>query len=98
VTIEEDEHMNAVYPEERGAWMRLVLKDGRSFEKGIPVAKGEPENPVTDGGLREKLTAMLAPYYPEDFVPGLWEICVGSGTGDAGYRNILDHFGRFRTP
>ena len=98
VTIEEDEGMNALYPEERGAWMRLVLKDGRSFEKGIPVAKGEPENPVTDMDLREKLTAMLAPYYPEDFVSGLWDICVASGPGDAGYRNIIDHFGRFHTP
>jgi 2-methylcitrate dehydratase PrpD len=98
VTIEEDEHMNALYPEERGAWLRLVLKDGRSVENGIPVAKGEPENPVTDGDLREKLTAMLAPYYPEEFVAGLWEICIGSGPGAAGYGQILDHFGRFHTP
>lgn len=98
VTIGEDDRMNALYPEERGAWMRLVLKDGRSFEKGIPVAKGEPENPVTDGDLREKLTAMLAPYYPEEFVSGLWEICIGSAPGDAGYGQILDHFGRFHTP
>jgi 2-methylcitrate dehydratase PrpD len=98
VTIEEDEHMNALYPEERGAWLRLVLKDGRSVENGIPVAKGEPENPVTDGDLREKLTAMLAPYYPEEFVSGLWEICIESDPGAAGYGQILDHFGRFHTP
>ncbi|NLK19340.1 MAG: MmgE/PrpD family protein [Synergistaceae bacterium] len=95
VTIEEDEHMNAIYPEERGARVKIVLKDGRSFEKGIPVAKGEPENPVDDKDLMEKLTAMLAPYYPEEFVAGLWEICVESDARYAGYRDILDHFGRF---
>jgi 2-methylcitrate dehydratase PrpD len=98
VRIEADEKMNAIYPEERGAWLRLVLKDGRIFEKGIPVAKGEPENPVTDGDLLEKLVAMLAPYYPEEFVRGVWEICVESATDTVEYRRILDHFGRFHTP
>ena len=95
VTIEEDEEMNALYPEERGAWMKLTLKDGRTFEKAIPVAKGEPENPVTDRDLLEKLTAMLAPYYPDAFTKGLWEICVESAPGDTRYDQILDHFGRF---
>ncbi len=98
VTIDEDERMNAVYPEERGAWLRLVLKDGRSFEKAVPVARGEPENPVTDGDLTEKLTAMLAPYYPPEFVEGLWKICVDSALDRVEYRHILDHFGRFHTP
>ena len=97
VRIEADEHMNAIYPEERGAWMRLELKDGRIFEKGIPVAKGEPENPVTDDDLLEKLIAMLSPYYPDEFVRGVWEICVGSATDEVEYRLILDHFGRFHT-
>ena len=95
VKIEEDDHMNAIYPEERGAHMRLVLKDGRTFEKAIPVAKGEPENPVNDPDLMEKLTAMLAPYYPEEFVTGLWKICVESDARKVGYKDILDHFGRF---
>ncbi|MDI9369647.1 MAG: MmgE/PrpD family protein [Synergistaceae bacterium] len=98
VTIEEDERMNALYPEERGAWMSLVLKDGRTFEKGIPVAKGEPENPVIDRDLMEKLTAMLAPYYPEEFVTGLWKICVESDVEAVAYGDILDHFGRFHKP
>ncbi len=97
VRIEADERMNALYPEERGAWLRLALKDGRVFEKGIPVAKGEPENPVSDGDLVEKLTAMLAPYYPAGFVEGLWKLCVETTPEKVEYRHILDHFGRFRT-
>jgi len=97
VRIETDERMNALYPEERGAWLRLVLKDGRIFEKEIPVAKGEPENPVNDGDLMEKLTAMLAPYYPAEFVDGLWKLCVESRPDEVEYRQILDHFGRFHT-
>lgn len=97
VKIEEDAHMNAVYPEERGAWLQLILKDGRKFEKDIPVAKGEPENPVTDGDLIKKLTDMLAPYYPVEFAEGLWDICVASAPDEVKYRHILDYFGRFHT-
>lgn len=93
VKIEPDARMNEIYPEERGAWMRVALKDGRIFEKGIPVAKGEPENPVDDADLKEKLLAMLAPYYPADFVTGLWHICVESNRPT--YGQILEHFGRF---
>ncbi len=95
VTIEEDEGMNAVYPEERGAWMRVVLKDGRTFEKAVPVARGEPENPVDDEGLMEKLSSMLAPYYPDDFMTGLWRICVERTPEEVAYGEIIDHFGRF---
>jgi len=93
VRIESDARMNEIYPEERGAWIRVELKDGRTFEKGIPVAKGEPENPVDDADLKDKLYAMLAPHYPADFVTGLWRICVE--TADSTYDQILEHFGRF---
>lgn len=93
VKIESDAAMNAIYPDERGAWIRVLLKDGRTFEKGIPVAKGEPENPVGDADLKKKLGDMLAPYYPGDFAPGLWEICVDAPAPT--YGQILEHFGRF---
>ncbi len=92
VTIEADEHMDAIYPEERGAWMRVTLRDGRTFERGIPVAKGEPENPVSDGDLLEKLSLMLAPYAPEAFVNDLWNICVESAVDSVTYGDILGCF------
>ena len=84
--------MDAIYPEERGAWMRVTLRDGRTFERGIPVAKGEPENPVSDGDLLEKLSLMLAPYAPEAFVNDLWNICVESDIDSATYGDILGCF------
>ena len=92
VTIEADERMDAIYPEERGAWMRVTLRDGRTFERGIPVAKGEPENPVSDGDLLEKLALMLAPYAPEAFVNDLWNICVESDIDSVTYGDILGCF------
>ncbi|WP_286954864.1 MmgE/PrpD family protein [Aminobacterium sp. UBA5277] len=97
VRIEEDEEMNRIYPEERGAWINITLHDGRQFEKGIPVAKGEPENPVTDEDLVEKLAGMVGPYYPQEFFNGLWELCVKKPQDEVSYGEIVNHFGRFHS-
>lgn len=97
MNLEEDEAMNRIYPEERGAWMRIELKDGRSFEKHIPVAKGEPENPVNDQDLLEKLQGMVNVYYPAEFLAGLWDLCVERPIDSVAYGEIVDHFGRFHS-
>jgi len=95
VHVIEDEKLNGLYPEERGAHMKVVLKDGRSFEKYIPVAKGEPEFPVTDEDLKKKLQAMLSPYYPNAFFEGLWKMAVEGNIESPSYGEIIEHFGRF---
>jgi len=95
VSIRIDEEMDRIYPEERGCRMKIELFDGRTSERAIPVAKGEPENPVTDKDLKEKLSAMLEPYYSPSFFEGLWEISVEKKISDTTYRDIVDHFGRF---
>ena len=95
VRVIEDEKLNDLYPEERGAHMKVVLKDGRSFEKYIPVAKGEPENPVSDGDLKEKLEAMLSPYYPKEFLEDLWQIVIEKETEKQSFDDIIEHFGRY---
>lgn len=95
VHVIEDEKLNDLYPEERGAHMKVVLRDGRSFEKYIPVAKGEPEFPVTDEDLKEKLQAMLSPYYPNAFFEGLWKMTVEGDIESRSYEEIIEHFGRF---
>ena len=75
--------------------MKVVLKDGRSFEKYIPVAKGEPENPVSGGDLKEKLEAMLSPYYPKEFLEDLWQIVIEKETEKQSFDDIIEHFGRY---
>jgi len=95
VSIKIDEEMDAKYPEERGARMRVLLKDGRIFDHKIPIAKGEPENPVNDDDYLIKFQDMLAPYYPGEFLKGLWEIAIEEDLGSASYRKITNHFGRY---
>ena len=95
INIDVSEEMNRKYPEERGAHMRVVLKDGRVFEKSTPIPKGEPEDPISDQQLREKLKAMLSPYYDNEFFERLWEICVERKIDAADYGEILNLFRRF---
>lgn len=94
VFIEIDPAMDAKYPEERGAWMEVLLKDGRRFEKAVPVAKGEPENPVDDSDYIEKLKAMTSPHYGPEFFDGLWEIAVKGDVDSVSYGDIINHFRR----
>ena len=94
VSIDIDPEMDEKYPEERGAWMEIVLKDGRRFKKGVPVAKGEPENPVDDGDYIEKLAAMTAPHYPSEFFEGLWKLTVERDEDSVSYGDIINHFRR----
>ncbi len=95
VRIQVDEQMNAVYPEERGAYLKITLQDGRTFERSVPLAKGEPETPVSDAELMVKHEAMLRPYCSPDFVAGLWEIVVNSDIAATEYGDIVRHFSNF---
>ncbi|HCU34524.1 MAG TPA: MmgE/PrpD family protein [Armatimonadetes bacterium] len=98
VDVQIDEEMNAVYPEERGSKFRMKMRDGREFHKSVPVAKGEPETPVSDEELMAKHEAMLRPYYAPEFVTGLWDIVVNRKLDSVNYSDVVEHFGRFHTP
>ncbi len=95
VKVEVDPKMDDLYPKERGAYLKLVLKDGRTFEKYIPVAKGEPENPATLQDLWNKFLLLLLPYYPESFLEELWDVCIEKDIKKASYKEIIDIFGRY---
>jgi len=95
VSIKIDEGMDAKYPEERGAGIRVLLEDGRIFDHKIPIAKGEPEDPVNDDDYLIKFQDMLVPYYPGEFLKGLWKIAIEEDLGSASYRKIINHFGRY---
>ena len=44
---------DAIYPKQRGARICIETPD-RIFSEDVPVPKGDPENPFSDGELREK--------------------------------------------
>ncbi len=94
VEIIPDLEMNACYPDQRGAALKVTTNDGRIWEKSIPVAKGEPETPVNDGDYRKKLSSMLKPYFPNSFFEELWEVTVEKKETEVSYQEIINLFGR----
>lgn len=95
VKIEVDPEMDKLYPEERGAYLRLKTEDGRLFESRVSVALGEPERPVDDEGLKRKLYLMLTPYYSQDFLRELWENVVERDPEEVSYQEIIEIFRRY---
>ena len=57
VTCEIDPQVQAVYPKQRGARVRITLKDGTQYEKELYDLKGSPNNPVGWPELAAKFTA-----------------------------------------
>ena len=43
----------------------IVTKDGRQFQKRSDVAKGHPNDPMTDADVEDKVRKMAAKYMPE---------------------------------
>ncbi len=68
-----------VHPEQttRDSWakrfseVRITLKDGRRFERRVSVAKGQPQNPLTDAELEAKFRDCAARVLPGDRVGSL---------------------------
>jgi len=59
VTHETDQY-NAVFPAERWAHAEIELKDGRTLKSDPSIARGNPENPLTDEELIEKFYTLSA--------------------------------------
>jgi 2-methylcitrate dehydratase PrpD len=54
VTVQADEDMSRVFPQEWPAHVQVILRDGRSFERLVPYPKGEPEAPMTESEIQDK--------------------------------------------
>lgn len=61
VRVELHPEVVRVYPSMLGGYIRIVLKDGRSFDKLILEAKGTAAHPLGREGLLAKATALCEP-------------------------------------
>jgi 2-methylcitrate dehydratase PrpD len=62
--IEVDKY-NALFPAERWAHAKLVLNDGRELESSPCIARGNPENPLSDQEIEGKFHTLSAPFLSE---------------------------------
>ena len=61
IRVAEDPALTAECPQKRIAVVTLTMKDGSVLSRRIDFAKGEPENPMTEKDIEEKLS-MLSEY------------------------------------
>lgn len=63
VRVRANEEFEKIFPEKKPAKVRLVLKDGRNFEKQVDFPKGDPRNPMTDDEIAEKFRGLSERHY-----------------------------------
>lgn len=78
VQLSVDPALDASFPGQRGARVRVRLTDGASFECFRPTRTGDPDAPLTDGQLSNKFMELvgphLAPEVTERLLGALWEL------------------------
>ncbi len=60
-----DPELDAAFPEQRAARVRIETRDGRRLEHLQPTRKGDPDAPLTDGELEDKYIELVAPVVGE---------------------------------
>jgi 2-methylcitrate dehydratase PrpD len=61
IKVTEDAEFSRRFPAERWARVRITVKDGRMLASEPAIARGNPENPLTDNELRGKYRSLAEP-------------------------------------
>jgi 2-methylcitrate dehydratase PrpD len=56
-----DPKLDATFPQSWPAWAEVVTTDGRTLRSELTYPKGDPENPVTWGEMRDKFKLLSTP-------------------------------------
>lgn len=76
VSVLLDENMDKRYPAQRGARLTIKLTGNQTIVKETPLPKGEPEIPISDQELKEKIRLLTEEYTDNQWDDKLWEVCV----------------------
>lgn len=78
VDLAVDPELDAAFPGQRAARVRITLRDGREHECLQPTRKGDPELPLTDRDLDDKFMELTSPVVGEGraqaLLTRLWRI------------------------
>lgn len=90
IDIVEDQEMNKMYPDERGARVITELCDGQiiTLEQSIP--KGEYDTPLTDQEYIEKAVNILEGKLKKERILKLWDIVVEEDSKCTQYSDIIN--------
>ena len=84
----EDPELSRRFPAERWARVRITLKGGRVLSSEPAVARGNPQNPLSDEEIVEKFRANAEPVLGRDRASRI-EICIASLGSDHGQLKFL---------
>jgi 2-methylcitrate dehydratase PrpD len=59
--VVEDAEFSRLFPAERWASVKITLSDGRTLASQPAIARGNPENPLSDDEIRSKYRALACP-------------------------------------
>ena len=89
VELVASERWEAVYPQQRGATVTIVNKDGGSVSAEVDLARGEPENPASWEEINRKLLLNAVTLIGEDEADKLSQVIMNID------QIVLDDFVRF---
>jgi 2-methylcitrate dehydratase PrpD len=79
----EDAELSRCFPAERWARVRVALKDGRVLVSDPAVARGNPENPLSDGEMQSKYRELAEPAIGVEHATLVEQIVAGLAEGGA---------------
>jgi len=77
VQLSVDPELDASFPGQRGARVRIRLADGSSMECFRPTRTGDPDAPLTDEQLGDKFTELVGPHLAPEVTQGLLQALWG---------------------
>lgn len=63
VTCVKNPELDKMFPQKWPASVKIISKDGRSFQESVEFPKGDPENPLTWDEIIEKFNDLASPVY-----------------------------------
>lgn len=88
VQMVEEERYNVLFPAERWAHTEILLKDGQRLLSESTMARGNPENPLSDDELKSKFLLLSETGLSSPQQQALYESCQ---TLDIGGQNAVTH-------
>lgn len=90
MVLNEDANYNARFPAERWADISVVLNDGSRFASTPAIARGNPENPLSDDEIFEKYQRLAHPVLGSDRTAQLADKVEHLGRGESCLPAFLD--------
>lgn len=97
VTWERDPDLDAQFPRQWPAWVRVRLRDGRELFCGVQKPRGDPDNALTWHQLRHKVRDLLTPQHDVAAVTALCDAVKGLDTAPT-LDALLDTLAAFAPP